>query len=62
MGPRAKPAGRPRKDGAARTTWVVRPPDLLPRFRRQAMREGLDVSDLLCHLAETYLQRKGARR
>jgi hypothetical protein len=54
----AKRAGRPSKNGAARTTWVVRPPDLLTRFQDQAKRGGYDVSELLCRLAEQWLARR----
>ncbi len=55
--------GRPPKTTATKMLVVFRPPDLLARLRRAAEDKGLDVSALLCRLAENYLKRrKGGRR
>jgi len=40
---------------------VVRPPELLTRLQIAAIEEGVDVSELLCRLAEGYLARRKRR-
>jgi hypothetical protein len=51
--------GRPPKERAVKRLIVFRPASLLARLQRAAAAEGLDVSALLCRLAEHYLKRKG---
>jgi len=57
-------SGRPRKQHEGlRTSWVVRPPDLLKRLQIAAIEDGVDVSALLCRLAQDWLaKRKRGRR
>jgi len=54
--------GRPSKGPARRRVIVFRPPDLWTRLQRAARDTGLDVSTLLCRLAETYLRRHRGTR
>ena len=55
--------GRPKKQQeGARTSWVVRPPDLLKRLQIAAIEDGVDVSELLCRLAQDWLVKRKRRR
>jgi hypothetical protein len=55
--------GRPPKAPAIKALVVFRPSTLLTRLQRAAEAEGIDVSALLCRLAENFLKRRtGGRR
>jgi hypothetical protein len=57
----ARGPGRPPKGAKVKRLIVFRPPALLARLRLAAMVEGMDVSALLCRLADIYLTRRERR-
>jgi hypothetical protein len=58
----ARGPGRPSKGAKVKRLIVFRPPALLARLQQTATAEGMDLSALLCRLADGYLKRRDRRR